>query len=517
MLTMAQIHSIRERYFTKGESISQIAKITGNDRKTIRTYIYKEDWNTPVPTPKFDQTRCPKLEPFKPIIDDWLLKDKQAKRKQRHTAKRVYDRLCQEADAFSCSYRTVATYVKIRKMEIFGTESQGYLPLQHPPGEAQVDFGAAQFYENGILKDGKYLEVTFPYSNQGYLQLFPGENQECLFEGLAQIFKYVGGVPHKLWFDNTRTIVTKVMKGGKRALTEGFLRFQNHYQFEAVFCNANAGNEKGCVENKVGYHRRNLLVPIPECVRLADYNSSLLDRCTQDGKRPHYHHPVTIETLFQEDCRVLMPLPTVPLELASYKHIKANSYGRVLLHAGKHEYSAAPKYAGEHLIARMTSATVTLLDRNHREIVRHPRLYGDTYQQSMDWLPYLKQLSIRPRALKYSGIYEMMPPVLKTYLAGCAPGDTGKLLRTIAELTDQSDFSCALHAIEQALQCGAMEADSLQSLHRRIHKDVPELPAMKLPFGVPLLPPALPNLASYDVVLQKGGVVHVGSGNSELL
>lgn len=510
MLTMAQIHSIRERYFVKGESISQIAKVTGNDRKTIRTYIQKEDWNTPVSQPDVAKLLCPKLEPFKTIIDGWLNKDKQARRKQRHTARRIYDRLCQETEGFSCSYRTVATYVKARKKEIFGSEAQGYLPLEHPPGEAQVDFGAAQFYENGVLKDGKYLEVTFPYSNQGYLQLFPGENMECLLEGLNQIFQYIGGVPNKLWFDNTSTIVTHIMKGGKREVTDGFLRFQNHYQFESVFCNANAGNEKGCVENKVGYHRRNLLVPIPECTSLADYNVSLLSRCTEDGKRDHYRHNTTIESLFQADCNVLLPLPSISLDLANYKRLKANGYGRILLQGGKHEYSAAPKYAGDYLIAKMTSGTVVLLDHQYREIVQHKRLYGDRKQQSMDWLPYLKQLSIRPRALKYSGIYDMMPATLRTYLDRCAPGDTRKLLRTMAELTAQSDFPCAIRAVEQALQCGAMETDSLRSLHRRICGDVPELPAMTLPPDLPVLPPTRPNLAAYDVVLSGGGAGYVG-------
>lgn len=514
MLTMAQIHSIRQRYFTKGESISQIAKITGNDRKTIRAYINKDDWN--LPKPKVVRALCPKLEPFKQTIDEWLTKDKQAKSKQRHTARRVYDRLCQEEVTFCCSYRTVATYVKIRKKEIFGSQSSGYLPLEHPPGEAQVDFGAAQFYERGVLRNGKYLEVTFPYSNQGYLQLFPGENQECLFEGLVQIFQYLGGIPPKLWFDNTSTIVTKVMKGGKRDLTEGFLRFQNHYQFQSVFCNANAGNEKGCVENKVGYHRRNLLVPIPQCESLAEYNVSLLERCTEDGRREHYRHNTTIETLFQGDCQVLLPLPSIALDLASYKHIKANGYGRVLLHGGKHEYSAAPKYAGESLIAKMTSDAVVLLDRQHREIVRHKRLYGDQKQQSMDWLPYLKQLSIRPRALKYSGIYEMMPTALKTYLENCDPEATGHLLRTVAELTDHSSFDCVMGAVEQALQCGTMETDSLRSLHRRIHTDVPNLPDMELPPGLPLLQPGRPNLAAYDVALLRE-VQDVESGNFGLL
>ena len=149
-------------------------------------------------------------------------------------------------DDFNCSYRTVAAYVAMKKKELF-SEKNGFLPLEHVPGEAQVDFGDADFYENGKLYNGKYLNLSFPYSNKGYTQLFKGENQECLFEGLKTIFEHIGGVSPKIWFDNASTIVTKVIKGGGSNLTDDFIRFMEHYGFEAVFCNVNAGHEKGYI------------------------------------------------------------------------------------------------------------------------------------------------------------------------------------------------------------------------------------------------------------------------------
>jgi transposase len=158
----------------------------------------------------------PKLDPYKAEIDNWLLADKVVKRKQRHTAKRVYDRLVEEyGESFNCSYRTIAGYVSNKKKEIYSKEP-GYLPLEHIPGEAQVDFGSAEFYERGKLCKGKYLNLSFPYSNKGYLQLFKGENQECLFEGLIRIFEHIGGVPNKIWFDNTTTIVKQILQNGAR-------------------------------------------------------------------------------------------------------------------------------------------------------------------------------------------------------------------------------------------------------------------------------------------------------------
>ena len=115
MLTTTQIHDIRKQYFEEGKNISEISKETGHDRKTIRWYIEKDDWNTPKPK-VLPVAEFPKLDPFKADIDEWLTEDKKAKRKQRHTARRVYDRLLEKYGSdFDCSYRTVAGYVAKRK------------------------------------------------------------------------------------------------------------------------------------------------------------------------------------------------------------------------------------------------------------------------------------------------------------------------------------------------------------------------------------------------------------------
>ncbi len=224
MLTMDKIHDIRLRFFVKGENISQIANALKLDWKTVQKYVDMTDFNEPVPKPASEYCLCPKLDPYKPAIDKWLEEDKQAPRKQRHTAKRVFKRLKKEMPGFNCSYRTVASYYAVKHKEIFSGARSGFLPLEHRPGEAQVDFGTADFYENGKRLTGKYLEVSFPYSNKGYLQLFYGENMECLLEGLDAIFRHIGGVPEELWFDNTKTIVTKVIRGGGRETTARFDR-----------------------------------------------------------------------------------------------------------------------------------------------------------------------------------------------------------------------------------------------------------------------------------------------------
>lgn len=156
-LTMAEIHDIRNKYFNEGKSISEISRDTGHDRKTIRSYLAKDDWNEDEPARREKaQPSFQKLDPYKPLINEWLERDQRARRKQRHTARRIYTRLVEETgERFNCSYRTVAEYVRRKKKEIYKTQD-GYIPLEHKAGEGQADFGAADFIENGTRYSGKY-------------------------------------------------------------------------------------------------------------------------------------------------------------------------------------------------------------------------------------------------------------------------------------------------------------------------------------------------------------------------
>ena len=197
MLTMDQVHRIRDLYYGQGiTDLAEIARKENCDWRTVRKYVDQEDFS-PKPLPaKADGDAPSKLNKFKPLIDKWLTADKKAPRKQRHTAKRVFRRLRDEAEGFDCSHRLVAGYVAEKKRQLGTKRNIGYIPLIHHPGEAQADFGYADFYENGTLhQDAKYLVLSFPFSNGGFLQLNYGENLECLMGGLQAMFEYIGGVP----------------------------------------------------------------------------------------------------------------------------------------------------------------------------------------------------------------------------------------------------------------------------------------------------------------------------------
>lgn len=512
MTTMDQIHRIRELYYEQDKNLKEIAIIMNCDWRTVRKYVDMEDFNTPSPTPVSKEEHESKLDPFKLFIDEWLEADKLAPRKQRHTAKRIYRRLRDEAEGFNCSYRLVALYVAEKKEELRLKKTEGYIPLVHHPGEAQADFGFADFYENGKLHhEAKYLVLSFPFSNGGFLQLNYGENMECLLEGLVAMFEHIGGVPTEIWFDNTRTIVTKVIKGGGRNVTERFQRFCEHYRIKAVFMNPESGWEKGNVENKVGYLRRNELVPVPRFDSLADENKYLLDRCELDMQREHYDDDSNrfISELFQEDKARLLPLPSVPFDTALYTTATTDKYGKFTLDAGKHRYSASPAFCESCVNLKITSSNVIVMDKDMHEVVRHKRLYGEDHER-MDWLPYLTYIARKPRSLRNSGIYDMMPQTMQIYMDNCESKERGRVLKVHAELTERTGFTSAVNTVDEAVRLNAIDPDSLQSLYRRTYTDVPLLPPLDNNASIPhqKVIPFRNDLQMLDAALLKGGASH---------
>lgn len=507
--TMDQIHRIREMFYQQGKNISEISAEIGLNRKTVSKYLDMEDFNVPHPQPASETIHESKLDTYKPLIDEWLQADRLAPRKQRHTAKRVYKRLKVETDGFHCSYRLVALYVRQKKEELRLKRTDGYLPLEHHPGEAQADFGFADFYEKGKLhQEAKYLVLSFPYSNGGFLQLNYGENMECLLEGLVAVFEYIGGVPSEIWFDNTRTIVTKIIKDGGRNVTERFSRFCEHYRIRPVFMNPESGWEKGNVENKVGYLRHNELVPVPHFDSLKEENRYLLGRCEIDMQREHYNDDNArfISELFEEDKARLIPLPSVPFDTSLYTTARTDKYGKFTLNAGKHRYSASPAFCESSVNLRITSSEVCVLDKDMHEIVRHKRLYGEEHER-MDWLPYLACIARKPRSLRNSGLYEMMPLSMQIYMDSCESRDRGRALKILAELTERTGFASAVATVDEAIRFHATDPDSLSNLYRRTYSDVPLLPPMENNGSIPYqkVIPFRNDLEVLDEALTKGG------------
>lgn len=229
MLTMDDIKYIKRMHYVEGCSLREIMRRSGYHYETVKKYLDMEDFNDPPKPPK----ELPSLlDSLKPVIDKWLEDDLKAPRKQRHTAKRVYDRLQEEyPEQLEVKLRTVQYYVSMKKKELYTEKSKGYLPLDHPAGEAQVDFCQFFYYDNAqTLQEGRKLTISFPQSNAAYCQVFRGENQECLLQGLQNIMKHMVKVPFRMVFDNLSAthpqVGKKAMLNARSDMSEGTCLFQ---------------------------------------------------------------------------------------------------------------------------------------------------------------------------------------------------------------------------------------------------------------------------------------------------
>ncbi|QDT70990.1 Integrase core domain protein [Lacipirellula limnantheis] len=208
------------------------------------------------------------MERFLPLIAEILVSDAKAPKKQRHTAQRIFDRLVAE-HAFDGCYSSVKEAV--RQWRQGGQEV--FLPLSHPPGEAQVDFGFAEVDVAGERIKAALFVMTLPYSDAVFIQAFRRECTEAFQEGHRRAFEFFGAVPTRISYDNSRVAIAKITGSRSRQLKSEFLRLQSHYLFQAHFCLVRRANEKGKVEGLVGFTRRNFLVPVPRGRRSAAKHS----------------------------------------------------------------------------------------------------------------------------------------------------------------------------------------------------------------------------------------------------
>ena len=236
MISMSQAYSIRQLK-KQGETVAEIARKVGVCRNTVYNCLAEDDLSPKMPAIK---KRAKILDPYRPLIISWLEGDRSVWRKQRHTAHRIWARLTTE-EGVKVGESTVRAYVRTLREELGHSDAGDYLDQRWVPGEAQADFGEADFSVRGVKVRLSYFVLTFPYSNIGIAQVFPGENAECVCRALRNVFEFVGGVPGRIVFDNATGVGRRVCEGVRT--TELFGAFAAHYNFAFSFCNPNAGHE----------------------------------------------------------------------------------------------------------------------------------------------------------------------------------------------------------------------------------------------------------------------------------
>ena len=460
---MEQWTEIRRRVLVEGMSKRQACQHFQINWKTLRKMLTHEE------PPGYQRAKPPGrplTAPVLPVIRQILDDDTKAPKKQRHTAKRIWERLKAEHD-FQGGYTSVKDAVrelKVGRKEVF-------LPLSHPPGEAQVDFGFAKVLLAGVETDVAVFVMSLPYSDAVYCQVFPRECTETFQEGHARAFAFFGGVPSKIAYDNAKTTVAKIVGPRERELTREFLRLKSYYLFESHFCLVRRPNEKGHVERLVEYARSNFLVPVPTVDSLDQLNAELTARCPQDQERSVRGKSGTVATLLAEDRAKMLALPARPFEARRVTEVTADPLS--LVRFDTNSYSVPTAYAHRPVTVVATVSEVRLVHED-RVVARHPRCWGRE-QSLFDPIHYLALLERKPGGLDFArplanwNLPECFGLLRRRLEADDRHGTKAfirvlRLLEThsLAQLTD---------AVECALDLGTEDPDSIQSVldHRADH------------------------------------------------
>jgi len=437
---MPQQEYIKYLYEKEDCSIAEIGAKVGVNWRTAAKYAKKDDWNNSI---KEQRRRKPVMEPYAETVDVWLLEDMLLPRKERRTAAAIYKQL-KEKHGFEGSERTTRYYVSQRKKELRVQQEEKFLKLEHPPGQAQVDFGTTHVVWDKELKQIKYLAFSFPYGNAGFCVPVPSENIQCFIYAMTRIFEWIGGVPERIRFDNLAAAVASIGKGEERKLTDAFTRFMLHYRFEAEFCNKGKGNEKGHIENKIGYTRRNWLLPYPEVSSFEELTQELYHRALEDLKRFHYAKGTSMAELWEEEKKFLLPLPKVVFEPVEVDTAKVDKYGRV--NAGGEIYEVPEAAIGEKVLLKLWWDRVEILGQNQNCLGTFHRRYT-LKTQPIDWKSYFRIFVKKPRGAKHSTMYRFLPGPVLSYLE--EPSLYRERLRFIHSLLEES-FTIDL--VSQALE-----------------------------------------------------------------
>ena len=238
--------------------------------------------------------------------------DKDRPKKQRHTSKRIFARL-RDAYGFTGKITIVKDYicgVRQRRREMF-------VPLTHPPGHAQVDFGEALAVIGGVERKIHFLATGLPHSDACFVKAYPGETTEAFCDGHVSGFSCFGGVPRSILYDNTRIAVARILGDGKRQRTRVFSELRSHYLFEDRFGRPGKGNDKDKVEGIVGYCRRNFLVPMPRFRNFDALNTHLEACCAKRWAEQLRGHDQTVGERLERDRAVLQRLCAIAYDAKS--------------------------------------------------------------------------------------------------------------------------------------------------------------------------------------------------------
>lgn len=455
---MDQWAEIRRRVLTGEISKRQACREYDVHWLTLKKILSHEE------PPGYRRTAPPRrsvIEPVLPVTRQILDDDATAPKKQRHTAHRIWQRLRDEH-----GFAGGDTVVKDAVREMRVGRKEVFLPLSHPPGEAQVDFGFAEVVGGGVPTRVAVFVMSLPYADAVYCQAFPRECMETFLEGHVRAFAFFGGVPRRIAYDNTKTAVAKILGGRDRAVTREFGRLKSYHLFESHFCPVRRPNEKGHVERLVEYARSNVLVPVPVATSLDELNARLTAACHRDQGRSARGRPGTVAALLTDDRAAFLPLPTRSFEARRVAEAGADSLS--LVRFDTNGYSVPTRYAHRPLLVVGTVGEVRIMFED-RLVARHPRCW-DREQSIFDPVHYLALLERKP------GGFDFAKPLAGWELPGCfgllrrrleaaaADGHGTRAFIRVLRLLEVYPLGQLADAVTFALDRGVDDADGIRMI-----------------------------------------------------
>ena len=388
---MDQYEFIRVAHRVYKKNITELAKQTGHSRNTIKKALRGEPWGYK----ERASQPSPVLGPYQAIIDGWIKKDQEQPKKQRHTGRRVFNRLVAE-HGFTGGESTIRRYVRQTRIELgLDLSCQVFIPCEPDAGrEAEVDWGLATAVIAGETVRLKFFCMRSKFSGKHFVRFYPCERQQAFFDGHLKAFDFFGGIFPVLIYDNLTTAVRTVMQGRKRLEQEGFRKFKVYHSIEARFCNPASGHEKGGVEGLVGFARRNYMVPVPEAATIDELNEQLLKQCLAYGSHTMAGREQSVNALFEEEKSSLLSLPSVAYSNTQPSDGRADKYATVMI--DKNRYSIPWRYVGQKLKILLHVDQVEIF-AGTKKLAVHERLFGNN-KWVLNPEHYLELIQQRPMA-----------------------------------------------------------------------------------------------------------------------
>ena len=378
-------------------------------------------------------------------------------RKQRHTAKRIWERL--KGEGFTGGY----TIVKDTVRELTAHGQEVFMPLIHRPGEAQVDFGQALVKLNGVLRKVSFFVMALPHSDGSFVMAFERECTETFWKGHVEAFGFFGGVAKRISYDNTKIAVAKIIGGGKdRRLTRGFCQLQSHYLFAHHFCRPARGNEKGVVEGQVKFTRLNFFVPVLQVRDFTELNARLRQQCVADRERRLRGQAGTKAELLQGDQAAFLALPATAF--AACRQVSTTVSSLSLVRFDTNDYSVPVRWAHHPVVAKGDWQEVRLYAQG-QEVAQHGRIW-EKEQVRFEPLHYLALLERKPGALDHARPLAgwILPEcfgVLRRRLEAEQEGEGTREYIRVLRLLEKHSLPDLRAAVEKALAVGAVTRDGI--------------------------------------------------------